>query len=170
MSWIPSLPTTGAEHWWGRWIPCLIKTWSSINSQSQLHTRIAYTPVYMTYVPYSILLFMTGTNMRHNHTISAIHSSGHLHALPFHFRQWLSVCAIKIGASNTGNLFPKCQQVLGRTCIHWDWSHWPITIQHAAATWRAIDPWRACSTEGEKAAWVIWSFVIFLNRRKICVF
>ena len=40
-------------------------------------------------------------------------------ARPFHFRQWLRICAVKIGASYFCNLFSTCQEVLGHACHIW---------------------------------------------------
>ena len=40
-------------------------------------------------------------------------------AWPSHFRQWLRVCAVKIGASYFGDLFSTCQQLLGHACHIW---------------------------------------------------
>ena len=40
-------------------------------------------------------------------------------ARPFHFRQWLCVCAVKIGASYFSDLLFTCQQELGHACNKW---------------------------------------------------
>ena len=96
-------------------------------------------------------------------------------ARPFHFRQWLRVCAVKIDASYLGIPFSKCQQVLGHAChiwyslACWGWSHWPMTIEHVRAQWGSVVSWRACSTKSEQAARVFRSIRIFLNWLKKCV-
>ena len=38
--------------------------------------------------------------------------------VPFHFHQWLDICAVKIGISYSGHLCSKCQQVLGHPFFH----------------------------------------------------
>ena len=54
-------------------------------------------------------------------------------ARPFHFRQWLHVCAVKTGASYFGNLFSTCQQVLGHACHTW-YSLWLKSLTHNHST------------------------------------
>ena len=69
---ITSRPTTGAEQRWVRWLQCLIRKWSCVNHQFQLHT-----PTYMAQELCYLLLFIIGTDIKFNHTNSAFHSSGH---------------------------------------------------------------------------------------------
>ena len=74
-----------------------------------------------------------GTDIKCNHTNSAIHSSGHSHSLLTYFRQWLHVCAVKIGTSYFGDLFSTCQQVLGHPC-HICYSLGPKSLTHNHST------------------------------------
>ena len=101
-----SRPTTEAEQWPVRWLQCLIKKWSCVNSQFRLHTQVAYKPhIHDTWHEIQSHQFgnpFLGTLARH-----------------VHFRQWLCVCAVKIGASYFRDLFSTCQQVLGHACHIW---------------------------------------------------
>ena len=137
---------------------------SCVNHQFQFHTQIAYKHSYMTYDLCYLILFVIGTDIKFNHTNSANPFFG-TRARPFHFRQWLRVCAVKIGTSYFGNLFLTCQQVLGHACHIWYslWLKWPITTQHVQAQWGLVVSWRACSTGSKKAARVSRSIGHFWN-------
>ena len=52
---------------------------------------------------------------------------------PFHFRQWLRVCPVKIVTSYFSYLFPTCQQVLGHACHIW-YCLWPKSLTHNLST------------------------------------
>ena len=101
-----SRPTTEAEQWPVCWLQCLIKKWSCVNSQFRLHTQVAYKPhIHDTWHKIQSHQFgnpFLGTLARH-----------------VHFRQWLCVCAVKIGASYFVDLFSTCQQVPGHACHIW---------------------------------------------------
>ena len=128
-----SRPTTEDEQWPVRWLQCLIKKWSCVNSQFRLHTQVAYKPhIHDTWHKIQSHQFgnpFLGTLTRH-----------------VRFRQWLCVCEVKIGASYFGDLFSTCQQVLGIYAIYGirlGWSYWPKTIQHVRAGWGSVVSWRA---------------------------
>ena len=114
-----SRPTTGAEQRLVRWIQCLTRKWSCVNFKFQFHTKIACKPTCMTHDQCYILLFIIGTDIKLKSTNSSIHSSIRDTRTAFHFRQWLGVCAEKIGASYFGNLFCKCLQGLCHACHIW---------------------------------------------------
>ena len=127
-----SRPTTRAEQRWVRWLQCLIRKWSCVNYQFQFNTQIAYEPTYMAHDLYYVLL----VNYWHWHKIES-HQFGNPFfgtlAQPFHFRQWLRVCAMKTGTSYFGNLFPTCQDVLGHACHIWH-SLWLKSLTHNHST------------------------------------
>ena len=127
-----SRPTTWAEQRWVRWLQCLIRKWSCVNHQFQFNTQIAYEPTYMAHDLYYLLLF----NFWHWHKIES-HQFGNPFfgtlAQPFHFRQWLRVCAMKTGTSYFSNLIPTCQQVLGHACHIW-YSLWLKSLTHNHST------------------------------------
>ena len=111
-----SRPTTGAEQWSLCWLQCLIRKWSCVNFQFQLHTQIAYKPTYMTYDLCHMLLLIIGTDIKSHQFGDSFFG---ILAQPFHSPQWLCVCAVIIGASYFGDLFSTWQQVLGHTCHIW---------------------------------------------------
>ena len=95
-----------------------------------------------------------GTDIKFNHTNSAIHTSGHSHSLltsasDYTSAQWRLVLHIWVTCSPHVN---KCWVTRSIYGIHWGRSHWPLTILHVRAQWRSVVPWRACSTGSEKAA------------------
>ena len=90
-----SRPTTGAEQRCLCWLQRLIRKWSRVNHQFQFHTQIAYKPTYISII---------GTDIKFNHTNSAIHSSGHSHSLftsasDYASAQWRLVVHILITCS-----------------------------------------------------------------------
>ena len=119
------------------------------------------------------LIYLVGTDIKFNHTNSAIHSSGHSHSLltsasDYTSAQWRLVLHILVTCSPNVN---KCWVTHAIYGIHWGRSHWPITIQHVRAQWRSVVSWRACSTGSEKAVRVSWSIGDVLNGlQNICEF
>ena len=129
-----------AEQQWVRWLQCLIRKWSYVNHQFQFHTQIAYKPTYMTRDLCYLLLFVIGTDIKSNHTNSAIHSSGHSRSLltsasDYTSAQWRLVLHILVTCSPHVN---KCWVTRAIYGIHWGRSHWPITIQHVRAQRRSV--------------------------------
>ena len=100
--------------------------WSCFSHQFQFNTQIAYEPTCTCYI------LIIGTDIKFNHTNSAYIFFGTL-TQPFHFRQWLRVCAMKTGTSYFGNLFPTCQLVLCHACHIW-YSLWPKSLTHNHST------------------------------------
>ena len=109
-----------------------------------------------------------GTDIKFNHSNSAIPFFGTL-AQPFHFRQWLRVCAMKTGTSYFGSLFPTCQQVLGHPCHIW-YSLWLKSLTHNHST--RVDPlvrvhcvmtgvfgrkWKGCASVPKHWGFVKWT-------------
>ena len=83
---------------------------------------------HMIYVTCYFLI--VGTDMKFNHTNSAIHSSGHSHILltsasDYTSAQWGLVLHILVTCSPHVN---KCWVTRTIYGIYWDRSHWPITI------------------------------------------
>ena len=168
-----SRPTTGAEQEWVRWLQCLNRKWSCVNHQFQFHTQIAYKPTYMTHDLCYLLPFIIGTDIKFNHTNSAIHSSGYSPGLftsagDYTSAQWRLVLHILVTCSPHVNKCWVTRAIYGIRC---GWSHWPITIQHVRAQWGSVVSWRACSTESEKATRVSRSIgKIFNGLKNICKF
>ena len=141
-----SRPTMGAEQWWVCWLQCLLTTWSYINFQFQFHTRIAYKPTYMTHDLCHMLLIVIGTDIKCNHTNSAIHSSRHsssffTSASDYASAQWRLVLHILVTCTPH---FNKCWVVHAIYGIHWGWCH-------VQARWWSVVSWRTCLTGDEKA-------------------
>ena len=120
---------------------CLIRKWSCVNHQFQLHTQIAYKPTYMTHDLCYLLLFIIGTDIKFNHTNLEIHSSGHSRgpfasASDYASAQWRLVLHILV------------------TCA-----------SHVKKCWvmRAVVSWWAYLTGIEKAVQVFRSTGIFFN-------
>ena len=93
-------------------------------------------------------------------------------ARPFNFRQWLRVCAVKIGAWDFCNLVSTCQ-VLGHACHIWySLGLKSLTHNHStrAGQWGSVVSWWACSTGSEKAVRVSRSIGIFfkMDLKYIC--
>ena len=115
-----------------------------------------------------------GADIKFNHTNSALHSSGHVLAQPFDFRQWLHVCAVKIVTSYFGDLFSTCQQVLGHPCHIWN-SLGPKSLTHNHST--HADPvkircvmtgvfdrkWEGCASIPKHWGCFKWTLKIFAN-------
>ena len=166
-----SRPTTGAEQWLVRWLPCLIRKSSCVNFQFQLHTQIAWKATHMTHDLCYMLFFIIGTEIKFNLTNSAIHSSGHSLSLftsssDYTSVQWRLVLHILLTCSPHVNKSWVTHAIYG---IHWGWSHWPIISQHVRGQWGYVVSW-ACSTGSEQAARVSRSIGNFLNGLNICKF
>ena len=104
------------------------------------------------------------TDIKLNHTKSAIHSSGHSHSLftsasDYASAQWRLVLHILATCSPHVN---KCWVTLAIYGIRCGESHWPITIQHVRAQWGSIVSWRAFSAGSERAVRVSRSTGDFL--------
>ena len=95
-------------------------------------------------------------------------------AQPFHFRQWLRICAMKTGTSYFGSLFPTFQQVLGHACHIW-YSLWLKSLTHNHST-RAGPvrihcvmagvfgrKWKGCASVPKHWGFFKWSKKIFAN-------
>ena len=109
-----------------------------------------------------------GTDIKFNHTNSAIHSSGHSHSLftsasDYASAQWRLVLHILVTCSPHVN---KCWVTLAIYGIRCGWSHWPITIQHVRVQSGSIVSWLACSAGSERAARVSRSTGDFSNGLK----
>ena len=111
-----------------------------------------------------------GTDIKFNHTNSAIHSSGHSHSL-FTSASDYATCAMKTGTSYFGNLFPTCQHVLGHACHIW-YSLWlksltpnhstragPVRI-HCVMTGVFGRKWKGCAKHW---GFFKWTWKIFAN-------
>ena len=160
-----SRPTTGVEQRWVCLLQCLIRKCFCVNFPSLFHKQIAYKPTYMTRDLCYMLLYFIGTDIRFNHTNSAIHLSGHSLGLftsagHYAYAQWRLVLHILVTRSPHVN---KCWVTHAIYGIRWGWSHWPITIQHVRAQWGSVVSWRACSTGSEKALRVSRSIKNFLH-------
>ena len=82
-----------------------------------------------------------GTDIKFNHTNSAIHSSGHSHSLltsasDCTSAQWRLVLHILVTCSPHVN---KCWVTRAIYGIYWGRSHWPITIQHVQKRMRWVE-------------------------------
>ena len=109
-----------------------------------------------------------GTDIRFNHTNSAIHSSGHSHSLftsasDYASAQWRLVLHILVTCSPRVN---KCWVTFAIYGIRCGLSHWPITIQHVRAQWGSIVSRRACSAGSERTVRVSRSTGDFSNGLK----
>ena len=130
-----SMPAMGAEQRWVYWLQCLIRTWSCVNFQFQF--QITIIPTYMAHDLCYMLLFIIATDIKFNHTNSAIHSKGHSRG-PFTSTSdyasdhWSLVLHILVTCSPHVN---KCWVTLAIYGIRWGWSPWPTTIQHVRAQW-----------------------------------
>ena len=95
-------------------------------------------------------------------------------AQPFDFRQWLHVCAVKIGTLYFGDLFSTCQQVLGHPCHTW-YSLEPKSSTHNHST-RAGPAkiryvmtgvfdrkWEGCASVPKHWGCFKWTLKIFAN-------
>ena len=113
-----------------------------------------------------------GTDIKFNHTNSAIHSSGHSHNLftsasDYASAQWRLVLHILVTCSPHVN---KCWVTLAIYGIRCGLSHWPITIQHVRAQWGYIvmtsvfgRKWKGCASVPKHCGFFKWTYKIFAN-------
>ena len=88
-----------------------------------------------------VIFSIIGTDIKFNHTNSAICSSGPSRGLftsasDYASAQWRLVLHILVTCSPHVN---KCWVMRAIYGIRWGWSRWPITIQHVWSQWGFID-------------------------------